>query len=204
MTAGERWICQVCWKSNHPQALGCWKCKTSRDIDTAAVEPQREAIATRKERPEAIPDIVVALPVVIFRGYAKTWLRGGMALIAVPILMGLGGVTDVTYLLLSGGFAAGLMVVGFLAGEVAEGMRDREAWAYIVGLGLSVVGAIGSVLAFEVFAPDLVNPVAIRWFSILVFGGAGLAAASGLVLMFLRRERADGSEPVADRSPDRG
>jgi hypothetical protein len=83
-------------------------------------------------------------------------------------------------------------------------MRDREVWAYIVGLGLSVVGAIGSVLAFEVFAPDLINPVAIRWFSILVFGGAGLAAASGLVLMFLRRERADGSEPVADRSPDRG
>lgn len=202
MTAGERWICQVCWKSNHPQALACWKCKTSRDIDTAAVEPQREAIATRKERPEAIPDIVVALPVVIFRGYAKTWLRGGMALIAVPILMGLGGVTDVTYLLLSGGFAAGLMVVGFLAGEVAEGMRDREVWAYIVGVGLSVVGAIGSVLAFEVFAPDLINPVAIRWFSVLVFGGAGLAAASGLVLMFLRRERADGSEPVADRSPD--
>jgi hypothetical protein len=33
-----------------------------------------------------------------------------------------------------------------------------------------------------------VNPTAIRWASLFVFGGAGLAAAGGLVLMFLRRE----------------
>ena len=202
MTVGDRWICQVCWKSNHPQAVACWKCKTSRDIDTTQVESQREAVAAQKERPEAVPDIVVALPVVIFRGYAKTWLRGGLVLLAAPVLLGVGGVTDVGYLLLSAGFAAGLIVVGFAAGEVAEGMRDREAWAYVLGLVLSVVGAIGSVLAFEAFAGDLVNPVAVRWFSLLVFGGAGLAAGAGLVLMFVRRNRPDGSEAVADRAPD--
>ena len=202
MTVGDRWICQVCWKSNHPQAVVCWKCKTSRDIDSARVEAQREVVAAQKERPEAVPDIVVALPVVIFRGYAKTWLRGGLILLAAPVLLGVGGVTDVGYLLLSAGFAAGLIVVGFAAGEVAEGMRDREAWAYVLGLVLSVVGAIGSVLAFEAFAGDLVNPVAIRWFSLLVFGGAGLAAGAGLALMFVRRNRPAASETVADRTPD--
>jgi hypothetical protein len=198
MTVGDRWICQVCWKSNHPQAVACWHCKTARGLDEKEVEAQRVAVATKKEAPEAIPDIVVALPVVIFRGYAKSWLRGGLAMIALPILLGLGGVTDVTYLLLTGGLAAGLIVFGFLAGEVADGMRDREVWAFLVGVGLSVVGAIGSVLAFEVFAPGLINPTAIRWTSIIVFGGAGLAAVSGLVLMFMRRE---GRTPAAGQNP---
>ena len=205
MTVGDRWICQVCWKSNHPQAFACWHCKTGRGLAEAEVEAQRVAVATRKDAPEAIPDIVVALPVVIFRGYAQTWLRGGLGMIALPILLGLGGVTDVTYLLFTGGLAAGLIVFGFLAGEVADGMRDREVWAFLVGVGLSVVGAIGSVLAFEVFVPGLVNPTAVRWSSILIFGGAGLAAAAGLVLMFLRREGPAGaSEPRHGGSPDGG
>lgn len=188
MTVGDRWICQVCWKSNHPQADECWHCRTTRAIDTDAVEARRVAVSTRREAPEAIPDIVVALPVVIFRGYAKTWLRGGLGLIALPILMGLGGVADLTYLLFSAGIAAGLIVFGFLAGEVADGMRDREAWAFVVGLGLAAVGAIGSVIAFDAVLPGLFNPTAVRWGSILVFGGAGVAAAAGLVLMVLRRE----------------
>ena len=188
MTVGDRWICQVCWKSNHPQADACWHCRTIRGIDRDQVEAQRAAVTTKREAPETIPDIVVALPVVIFRGYAKTWLRGGLGLIALPILMGLGGVSDLTYLLFSAGIAAGLIVFGFLAGEVADGMRDREAWAFIVGLGLAVVGAIGSVIAFDAFLPGLINPTAVRWGSIIVFGGAGLAAAAGLVLMYLRRE----------------
>jgi hypothetical protein len=203
MTVGDRWICQVCWKSNHPQADACWHCKTGRGIQEAEVEQRRVAVATKKEAPEAIPDIVVALPVVIFRGYAKTWLRGGLGMIALPIILGLGGVTDVTYLLFTGGLAAGLVVFGFLAGEVADGMRDREVWAFLVGVALAVVGAIGSVLAFEVFVPGLINPTAVRWGSILVFGGAGLAAIAGLVLMYLRREGRGSPDPVTDRTPDR-
>lgn len=188
MTVGDRWICQICWKSNHPQAEACWHCRTGRGLDGDEVEAQRVAVATKQRAPEAIPDIVVALPVVIFRGYARTWLRGGLGLIALPILMGLGGVADLTYLLFSAGLAAALIVFGFLAGEVADGMRDREAWAFIVGLGLAVVGAIGSVIAFDAFLPGLISPTAVRWGSIVVFGGAGLAAGAGLILMFLRRE----------------
>ncbi|MEA2652576.1 MAG: hypothetical protein QOI85_2297 [Chloroflexota bacterium] len=38
-----------------------------------------------------------------------------------------------------------------------------------------MVAVVGSVLAFQVFAPELVNPNAIRWFSVIVFGGAGVA-----------------------------
>ena len=190
MAVGDRWICRVCWTSNHPQSDACWHCRTTRDIDVEQVEARREALATKQEAPEAIPDIVVALPVVIFRGYAKTWFRGGLGLIALPVLMGLAGVADVTYLLFSGALAAGLIVFGFLAVEVADGMRDREPWAFIVGLALAIVGGIGSVIAFDTFLPGLINQTAVRWGSIVVFGGAGVAAAAGLVLMYLRRERA--------------
>jgi hypothetical protein len=67
-------------------------------------------------------------------------------------------------------------------------MRDREPWAYVVGVGLAIGGAIGSVYAFNVLAPDIVSPTAIRWVSVIVFGGAGLAALAGAVLLFVRRE----------------
>ena len=68
----------------------------------------------------------MALPVVVFRGYAKAWLRGGIGLLGLLALMALGGVTDLIWFALTAGFSAGLVVSGFLAGEVAEGMRDRE------------------------------------------------------------------------------
>ena len=136
-----------------------------------------------------MPDIVVALPVVIFRSFARVWLRSGFFFLALPLLLAFGGVTDLVTLLFTGGFGAGLIATGFIAGEVAEGMRDREVWAFILGVGLSVVATIGSVLAFSIFAPELVNPAAIRWFSAIVFGGAAVAAIAGLVMMFTHRER---------------
>lgn len=72
-------------------------------------------------------------------------------------------------------------------------MRDREVWAFVVGLGLAVAGGIGSVIAFDAFLPGVINPTAVRWGSIIVFGGAGMAAAAGLVLMYLRREVRSGA-----------
>lgn len=131
---------------------------------------------------------MVALPVVIFRSYARVWMRSGLGLLALPLVLAFGGVTDLTWLLFTGGFAAALVVTGFLAGEVSEGMRDREVWAFLVGVGLSVVSVVGSVMAFDVFAPDLINPNAVRWASVIVFGGAGVAAIGGLVMMYMRRE----------------
>jgi hypothetical protein len=52
-----------------------------------------------------------------------------------------------------------------------------------------VVAIIGTVLAFSIWAPDLVNPSGIRIGSLVVFGGAGAAAIAGVVMMFIRRER---------------
>ena len=191
MTFADGWICQVCWKSNRPQDPVCYRCKTPRDADEAAVEAQRAAAAARAEQPEVVPDIVVALPVVIFRGYSRVWLRGGMAVMVFLLLLVFGGVTDVGYLVLTGGLGAGLIIFGILAGEASDAMRNREAWAFIVGVGLSVVAVIGSVMAFDIFAPDLVNPAGIRIGSLVVFGGAGVAAIAGLVMMFMRRERTE-------------
>jgi len=188
MTFADGWTCRACWKGNRAQDLVCYRCKTPRDADEAAVEAQRAAAAARAAAPEKVPDIVVALPVVIFRGYSKAWLRGGLGVLALLALLAFGGVTDLGYLALTGGMGAGLIVIGFLAGEVSDAMREREAWAFVTGLVLAVVGGIGSVMAFDLFAPGLVSPTAVRWGSVLVFGGAGLAAAAGLVLMFTGRD----------------
>jgi hypothetical protein len=77
-----------------------------------------------------------------------------------------------------------------VAGEVSDAMRNREVWAFVLGVGLSIVAVVGTVMAFDIFAPDLVNPAGIRVGSLVVFGGAGVAAIAGLVMMFTRRERA--------------
>jgi hypothetical protein len=188
MTFADGWTCRACWKGNRAQDAVCYRCKTPRGADDAAVEAQRAAKAAAEEKPEAVPDIVVALPVVIFRTYARAWLRGGLLVLGLLILIALGGVTDTGYLLLTGGMGAGLVVIGFLAGEVSDAMRDREPWAYIVGVGLAIGGAIGSIYAFNVLAPDIVSPTAIRWLSVIIFGGAGLAALAGAVLILMRRE----------------
>lgn len=190
MTFAEGWTCRACWKSNRPQDLACYTCKVPRDADEAAVEAHKAEAAARAQKPEAVPDIVVALPVVIFRGYSRVWLRSGLGVLGLLVAFAFGGVTDIGWLVLTGGLGAGLIVIGFLAGEVSDAMREREVWAFVVGVGLSVVAVVGSVAAFEILAPGLVNPNAIRWGSVIVFGGAGAAAAAGLVLMFVRRERA--------------
>jgi hypothetical protein len=190
VTFRDGWVCKACWKSNRNQDPVCYRCHTPRNADDAEVEERRAAAAAAAERPEAVPDIVIALPVVIFRGYARAWQRGGLGVMGFLVLIALAGVTDPGYLLLTGGLGAGIFISGILAGEVSEAMRDREVWAFVIGIVLAVIGVIGSVLAFETLAPGLANPVAIRWGSILVFGGAGLAAIAGLVLLYVRRERA--------------
>ena len=189
MTFADAWICKACWKPNRPQDAACYRCKTPREADEAEVEARRAAAAARAEQPEVVPDIVVALPVVIFRGYSRAWLRGGFFVLALLLLEVFAGVTDVGYLLLTGGLGVGLIVVGFMAGEVSDAMRNREVWAFVIGVGLSVVAVIGTVIAFDVFAPGLANPAGIRVGSLIVFGGAGVAAIAGLVLIFTNRER---------------
>jgi hypothetical protein len=190
MAVTERWICPVCWKSNRPQDAACWKCASPRGLEERDADARRvareEALASQ---PEVVPDLVVALPVVVFRSYARTWRRGGIGLLFVPILMAFAGMTDLGPLVVSTGFAVCLIAFGFLSGEVIEGMRQREAWAFAVGLLLSVVGAIGSVLAFSALAPSLISPTGVRVLSLLVFGGAAIASGAGLVLLYLRRER---------------
>jgi hypothetical protein len=183
----DGWTCPVCWKSNRAQDPACYRCKTPRGLDEAQVEAQRKVHEARAEQPEVVPDLVVALPVVIFRSYARVWRRGGMGALAVPALMLFGGVTDPGWLLATFALAAGLIACGFAAGEVVDGMRGREVWAFAMGIVLSVIGLVGSIFAFQVLAPGLIHPTAVRWGSVIVFGGAGLAALGGLVLLFVRR-----------------
>lgn len=185
--AGADWICRVCWKPNRPQDTACYKCKTPRGVTAEEAAEAAKAIAARKAQPEPVPDWVLALPVTIFRSYGKVWFRSGIGLLGILALELFAAVTDVDWYILTVGFAAGLMIAGALAGEVSEGMRGREVWAFLVGIGLSVVAVIGSITAFSVLAPDLVNPNAIRWGSVVVFGGAGVAGAIGLFLVLTRR-----------------
>jgi len=183
------WTCQVCWKSNRPQDAVCYRCKSPRGLTQDEAEAERRAMAARAEQPEVVPDLVVALPVVIFRGYAKAWRRGGLGVLGLLALEVFGGVHDVGALLVTGALGFGLVACGFAAGEVIEGMRGREVWAFIFGIGLSIIGVIGSISAFQILAPGLIHPTAVRWGSVIVFGGAGVAAVGGLVLLFVRRDR---------------
>ena len=189
MVFADGWTCAVCWKSNRAQDPVCYRCKSPRDLTPDQAEEQRKVQAAIAEKPEVVPDLVVALPVVIFRGYAKAWRRGGLGVLAILALEVFGGITNVGALLVTGALALGLLACGFAAGEVIEGMRGREVWAFIFGIGLSIVGVIGSVSAFQILAPGLIHPTAVRWGSVIVFGGAGVAAAAGLVLLFVRRDR---------------
>jgi hypothetical protein len=177
---GDDWICRVCWKPNRAQDRACYKCRTVRGVTAEQAAEAQKAIEAAKAEPEAVPDWVLALPVAIFRSYGKVWFRAGIGLLGILALEIFAAVTDVDWYILTVGFAAGLMIAGALAGEVSEGMRAREVWAFLVGIGLSVVAVIGSITAFSVLAPDLVNPNAIRWASVVVFGGAGVAATVGL------------------------
>ena len=189
MTVGDQWVCKVCWKLNRPRDEVCWRCKAPRGTtEEGEVTRHREVMEAKAAAPEPVPDIVVALPVSIFRGYGKAWVRGGFVTFGLLALMAFGGVTDIGYLAGTGAFGAGLIVCGLLAGEVTEGMRNREVWSYLVGIALSVAGGIGSVFAFNAFAPGLISPTAVRWLSLIVFGGAGIAAAVGL-FMVLRAQR---------------
>jgi hypothetical protein len=187
----ETWICRVCWQRNRARDEVCWRCKSAPDLEEAGLEARRreheEALAARAQRAEKVPDALVAVPVIVFRSYAKAWRRGGMGLGGLLLLMAFGGVTEVLWLALTVGFALGLFIIGLVSGEVAEGMRNRETWAYLAGIAISVAGGIGSVLAFDVFAPGLISPTAVRWVSLLVFGGAALAAAAGLVMLVRNR-----------------
>jgi hypothetical protein len=176
----DDWICRVCWKPNRAQDQACYKCKTVRDVTSEQAAEAQKAIEAAKAQPEPVPDWVLALPVGIFRSYGRVWFRAGIGTLGILALELFAAVTDVDWYILTVGFAAGLMIAGALAGEVSEGMRAREVWAFLVGIGLSVVAVIGSITAFSVLAPDLVNPNAIRWGSVVVFGGAGVAAAVGL------------------------
>jgi hypothetical protein len=190
VSVSARWICRVCWKQNWADDARCARCKSPRELDEAQVEDQRKVVAARAEQPEQVPDLLVALPAVVFRSYARVWKRAGF----LPLLLVGGlvfyGVADVASLLFTAGLSAGLIGFGFAAGEVSEGMRNRELWAFLAGIVMSVVAIIGSVAAFELFAPGIVSPTAIRWGSVIVFGGAGVAAAVGLVLLFTHRRRA--------------
>jgi hypothetical protein len=200
--SAEGWVCKACWKWNRAADEQCWRCKAPRGADDTQLEEHRKAREARTQQAEAVPDLVVAVPVWVFRGYAKVWLRGGIGLFPLLGVILFGGITDPLWFALTAGLGVGLVACGFLAGEVVDGMREREVWAFLAGIGLSIVGGIGSVVAFQAFAADLVSPVAVRWGSLLLFGGAGIAASAGLVMVLTRRERiaAPGQppEPSAD------
>jgi len=189
MVFADGWTCQVCWKSNRPRDAICYRCKSPRVLTQDEAEAERKAMAARAEQPEVVPDLLVAFPVVIFRSYAKAWRRGGLVVLGLLALEVFGGLTNLGALLVTGALGFGLLACGFAAGEVIEGMRGREVWAFIFGIGLSIIGVIGSIAAFQILAPGLIHPTAVRWGSVIVFGGAGVAAAAGLVLLFVRRDR---------------
>ena len=133
MTAGDQWVCKVCWKLNRVRDEVCWRCKAPRGTtEEQEVSRHREVLEARAAMPEPVPDIVVALPVSVFRGYGKAWVRGGFAMLGLLALLAFSGVDDIVYFALTGGFGMGLIVCGLVAGEVSKGCataRSGPTWS---------------------------------------------------------------------------
>lgn len=124
MTVGAQWVCKVCWKLNRPRDEACWRCKAPRGTtEEAEVSAHREVLEAKAAMPEPVPDIVVALPVTIFRGYGKAWVRGGFAMFGLLALLAFSGVDDLGYLAVTGAFGAGLFMV--MRGQAANPVPAR-------------------------------------------------------------------------------
>ena len=125
VTVGDQWVCKVCWKLNRPRDEVCWRCKAPRGTtEEGEVAKHREVMEAKAAAPEPVPDIVVALPVSIFRGYGKAWVRGGFVTFGLLALMAFGGVTDFGYLAVTGAFGVGLIVCGLLADRTRRTEAD--------------------------------------------------------------------------------
>ena len=188
MPAPNTWICRGCWKPNRLRDERCFMCKLPRDADPALVKEQVAINAARAAVADPVPDILITLPATLFRWYARLLFFLAAVLLILGALIGLGGGEDANVMVASivGGAYLG---AGLLFRFLANGMEDRNPWAFLVAF--LVAGAAATVTVMQLFV--LPTPVdtgldpqatAIEsWVTLIISASAAACALMGLVLL---------------------
>lgn len=198
MAFADGWVCRACWKPNRQRDERCYVCKVPRRAEAAVVEVERKVRKAARERPpaEPAPDWLVALPVIVFSGWG--WVLRMFSLLSVVLAFPAMALSPY----LGGALLVGALFqypIGMLYRALANGMRNRSAWAFIVGFVVagppSFYAAImmAAILGSAAWARLPQSLEGIATFAILIicveivaFGSAAVCALLGLVLSIVR------------------
>lgn len=186
----DGWICPACWKRNKASAGRCFMCKLPRGADPMVVKAQRTAVeqAARQPVAEAVPDTVVAIPALVFMVNAWLYRAESVLILVVSVL----SIVVVPLMIVVGPLAAGIgWLMARLSNAVADGMRERRVWAFLVGFAFTGFQAGAFAFVMIVVARESPSGLASLPAWQLAFGVAvaavnaiaAVCALFGLVLM---------------------
>jgi len=196
MTMPGAWICRTCWKTNRPSDKRCYRCHTPRTADDLPIQGARPGDVA----PRAIDDagtaigILVALPSIVFRWISRLYLLGGLLFAGFTVLIAINPRLPELAWLPTAGAAAAMFALAFAMRWASSAMRDRNPWAFVVALVLSVAIAGLSVYALNTFPAGTGNPNPMRYATIVIGGLTAIFAALGLLLSL-----ASGDDAQANR-----
>ena len=192
MTFADGWVCQSCWKSNRPKDTRCYRCKTERGADKAAVAAGRERRASEVARQARVPALVSGLPATVFSWYGRLILVSGVLfLLLTPLVTSHPDAPENT-LLFWLGISLGTIAAGIAMRWASGAMRTANPWAFLIALVVSVGLVGGTLWAMSLLPPGMGNPVWMRYITITVFGLSGILALVGL-LFSLTGDAAEGT-----------
>ena len=199
VTFADGWICLACWKPNQRGAERCYRCKAPRGAGPAKATPEPSdpaAQAVESSGAEAVPDIVVAVPAMVFSWMGWIWRKCAVLFLILSVLLAIG---DLATGLVGVGIAAVYYLIGLVYRAIANGMRDRALWALLTGVVVAGIPTAAHiyVLFFAQMSPlpaatpDVVATimgvsVALSWLSLAMNGSAAGCALVGLVLAVVR------------------
>jgi hypothetical protein len=194
MPAPNTWICRGCWKPNRLRDARCFMCKLPRDADAAQIQHQA-AVNQARTAPPDLPDIVLNVPVIIFRWYARGLLLIAVLLFVILVGEATSGAPDAH--VIQGALVMGACLgAGILFRALAGAMQDGNPWVYMTAL--VAAGAMTALAAVQLFVLPVplgtgIDPRAATvrtWITLVISGSAAICAGVGLAIS-VSRARAD-------------
>lgn len=185
MSADGIWLCRACWKTNRATDARCYRCHTPRDADEATIEKSRgmDRAPAAPAGARGIVDVLVAVPAVVFSWFWWLIALGGILFVGVAILAATDGRSRPWIWIAWAVAAVGLFFVAYGMRWASRGMRDRNPWAFVTALVLSLAIGGFTVYALTALPPGTGNPNWMRYVMIAVFGSTALLAAIGFLLL---------------------
>lgn len=199
VTFADGWICLACWKPNQRGDERCYRCKALRGAGPATATPEPSdpaAQAVESSRAEAVPDIVVAVPAMVFSWMGWIWRKCAVLFLILSVLL---AIVDLATALVGVGIAAVYYLIGLVYRAIANGMRDRALWALLTGVVVAGIPTATHVYVLffaqmsplpaatpEPVATIIAVSAALSWLSLAMNGSAAGCALVGLVLVVVR------------------